>query len=242
MKTLSMTATSATLILVAGMHPAEAVTVFTDRTAWEEAVSGNSITTDTFSTPQSGGQSLVLDSSTQVTGISSVWSSGKFSTSTPSLSQSVGFEFPTPILGFGADFYSTTSNGGLTVSGLFDRILDVDTVVFSEYLNRQGTGFLGLVADTPFNSISFAMQSPPLAVSATNETFQMDNLSFASKLGQIDPSSPAELPNNSDTKDTGEVTPLTGTESKSVPEPASVLDLVIMGVLGTCSILKRYTQ
>ena len=241
MKTLSMTAVSATLMaLGAGVTPAEAVTVFTDRIAWEETVSG--ITTDTFSTPQSSSQSLLLESGIEVTGVSSVWSSGQFYTSTPSHSQSVVFKFPSQIIGFGADFSSTTSNGGLTVSGLFDGIAGIDTVVFSEYLQEQGTGFLGIVADRAFDLISFGMQSPPLAVAAANEAFQMDNLSFASNLAQSDPSSSPELPTDSENDRDEQIPPLTDTRSESVPEPASVLGLVIMAVFGTTSILKRQTQ
>ncbi|MEQ9358755.1 PEP-CTERM sorting domain-containing protein [Coleofasciculus chthonoplastes] len=248
MKTLSMTAASATLMaLGTGVTPAEAVTVFTDRTAWEETVSN--ITTETFSTPQNQSENLLLESGIQVTGMSSVWSSGQFDTSTPSRSESVEFEFPSQILGFGADFSSTTSNGGLTVSGLFDEIPGVDTVVFSEYLQRQGTGFLGIVADTAFNSLSFAMQSPPLAVSAANEAFQMDNFSFASNLADRDAVSFPESLTDSETENNrGEPMPLLtdtrsdDTRSESVPEPTSVLGLLITAVLGTTSILKRQTR
>jgi hypothetical protein len=241
MKTLSMTAASATLMaLGTGVTPAEAVTVFTDRTAWQETVSG--ITTETFSTPQSSSQNLLLENGIQVTGVSSVWSSGQFYTSTPSRSESVEFEFPSQILGFGADFSSTTSNGGLTVSGLFDEIPGVDTVVFSEYLQGQGTGFLGIVADTAFNSLSFAMQSPPLAISAANEAFQMDNFSFASNLAESDAVSSPESPTDSENNRGEPMPPLTDTRSESVPEPASVLGLLMMAVLGTTSLRKRQTR
>lgn len=241
MKTLSMTAASATLMaLGTGVTPAEAVTVFTDRTAWEETVSG--ITTETFSIPQSSSQSLLLESGIQVTGVSSVWSSGQFYTSTPSRSESVEFEFPSQILGFGADFSSTTSNGGLTVSGLFDEIPGVDTVVFSEYLQGQGTGFLGIVADTAFNSLSFAMQSPPLAISAANEAFQIDDFSFASNLAESDAVSSPESPTDSENNRGEPKPPLTDTRSESVPEPTSVLGLLMMAVLGTTSLRKRQTR
>jgi len=241
MKTLSMTAASATLMaLGTGVTPAEAVTVFTDRTAWEETVSG--ITTETFSTPQSSSQSLLLESGIQVTGVSSVWSPGQFYTSTPSRSETVEFEFPSQILGFGADFSSTTSNGGLTVSGLFDEIPGIDTVVFSEYLQGQGTGFLGIVADTAFNSLSFAMQSPPLAISAANEAFQIDNFSFASNRAESDVVSSPESPTDSENNRGEPMPPLTDTRSESVPEPASVLGLLMMAVLGTTSLRKRQTR
>ncbi|MEQ8974638.1 MAG: PEP-CTERM sorting domain-containing protein [Coleofasciculus sp. C1-SOL-03] len=240
MKTLSMTAASATLMaLGTGVTPAEAVTVFTDRTAWQETVSG--ITTETFSTPQSSSQNLLLENGIQVTGVSSV-ETGQFYTSTPSRSESVEFEFPSQILGFGADFSSTTSNGGLTVSGLFDEIPGVDTVVFSEYLQGQGTGFLGIVADTAFNSLSFAMQSPPLAISAANEAFQMDNFSFASNLAESDAVSSPESPTDSENNRGEPMPPLTDTRSESVPEPASVLGLLMMAVLGTTSLRKRQTR
>ena len=243
MKTLSMTAASATLMaLGTGVTPAEAMTVFTDRTAWEETVSG--ITTETFSTPHSSSQSLLLESGIQVTGVSSVWSSGQFYTSTPSRSESVEFEFPSQILGFGADFSSTTSNGGLTVSGLFDEIPGIDTVVFSEYLQGQGTGFLGIVADTAFNALSFGMQSPPLAISAANEAFQIDNFSFASNRAESDAVSSPESPTDSDNNNNRDepMPSLTDTRSESVPEPTSALGLLMMAVLGTTSILKRQTR
>jgi len=241
MKTLSMTAASATLMaLGTGVTPAEAVTVFTDRTAWEETVSG--ITTETFSTPQSQSENLLLESGIQVTGVSSVWSSGQFYTSTPSRSESVEFEFPSQILGFGADFSSTTSNGGLTVSGLFNEIPGVDTVVFSEYLQGQGNGFLGIVADRAFSSLSFAMQSPPLAVSAANEAFQMDNFSFASNLAESDAVSSPESPTDSDNNRDEPMPPLTDRRSESVPEPTSALGLLMMVVLGTTSLRKRQTR
>ncbi|MEQ8962767.1 MAG: PEP-CTERM sorting domain-containing protein, partial [Coleofasciculus sp. C2-GNP5-27] len=171
-----------------------------------------------------------------------VWSSGQFYTSTPSDSESVEFEFPSQILGFGADFSSTTSNGGLTVSGLFDEIPGVDTVVFSEYLQGQGNGFLGIVADTAFNSLSFAMQSPPLAISAANEAFQIDNFSFASNLGESDAVSSPESPTDSENNRGEPMPPLTDRRSESVPEPTSVLGLLIMAVLGTTSLRKRQTR
>jgi len=214
--------------------------VFTDRTAWEETVSG--ITTETFSTPQSQSENLLLESGIQVTGVSSVWSSGQFYTSTPSRSESVEFEFPSQILGFGADFSSTTSNGGLTVSGLFNEIPGVDTVVFSEYLQGQGNGFLGIVADRAFSSLSFAMQSPPLAVSAANEAFQMDNFSFASNLAESDAVSSPESPTDSDNNRDEPMPPLTDRRSESVPEPTSALGLLMMVVLGTTSLRKRQTR
>lgn len=240
-KTFSMTAASATLMaLGTGVTPAEAVTVFTDRTAWEETVSN--ITTETFSTPHSSSESLLLESGIEVTGVSSVWTSGQFYTSTPSRSESVAFTFPSQIFGFGADFSSTTSNGGLTVSGLFDGIPGVDTVVFSEYLQGQGSGFLGIVTDTAFNSLSFAMQSPPLAVSAANEAFQMDNFSFASNLAQSDSVDSPELPTDLENNRDEQIPPSNDTKSESVPEPASVLGLLMMAVLGTTSILKRQTR
>jgi hypothetical protein len=77
------------------------------------------------------------------------------------------------MIAWGADFEDATDNASLFVYIRFEAgpalALELD-----EFL-PSGTGFIGVIADTPFNAIQFDEERELDQF----ESFQMDNLSFA---------------------------------------------------------------
>lgn len=171
-----------------------AVTVYTDRTSWENAVSG--FVTEDFNaqTPFDfvPGSSDVGLFNIDLTGGSGDANSlagptefiGQFAID--GTNHIVGqvlqgglthptYEFPVPIIGFGADWRSTNDGGLLTVT------LDGMTIEFDNFLSPGGIGFLGFVADNPFTQAQFDTETTDA------EAFGMDNLSFAAVGGNAIP-------------------------------------------------------
>lgn len=82
---------------------------------------------------------------------------------------SISLIFPLPVFGFAADFWGTTNAGGLTMT------VGSTTITFADHLAYPGTGFLGVIDDTPFNQVTFGTLS---LGSSVNELFYMDNVKF----------------------------------------------------------------
>ncbi len=172
---------------------AHAFQIFTDRTAWENAVAasplGGPIVDDPFDNPIATADSITFDSGVVSTGapasanvnnrvIGGGYSGqvrGNFSgTNSADLFDTITWGFPMPIFAFGADWISTTSGSGLTVTGDFDGNGDA-TVSFFDELGDPGTGFLGVVGDAVFGTITFEGED----LIDISEGFVADNLSFA---------------------------------------------------------------
>ncbi|MFT4824901.1 MAG: hypothetical protein ACJASY_000059 [Halioglobus sp.] len=153
-----------------------ALMVFTDRTLWENAVSGP-ITTDPFDNNMGTANVINFDSGVVSTRLNSgqphIISGGRFDTGVGNGSDITTWVFPMDIIAFGGDFTSTTTAGGLQVIGDFNGAGDM-TVTFSDYLAGSGNGFLGIVGMSSFSSVVWDAPSA--------EQWQIDNLSFAAQV------------------------------------------------------------
>ena len=163
--------------------------VFTDRTAWDAAVAGSSITNDPFNNPIMNAQTIPFDS-----GVSSQASNfivlpfpinavtggqyrglvdGDMSTG----AESITWTFPSQIFAFGLDFARDPDNlgfnGRVQLTGNFDGT-GPTTFNLENTIGAQ-SGFFGVVGMSTFNEIQWS------AVSAQNVAFAVDDLSFASE-------------------------------------------------------------
>ncbi len=78
------------------------------------------------------------------------------------------FEFPYSVLAWGADFTEASTGA------LLDITMAGVTIALVDYLPAPGTGFFGIISDTPFNQVSLAAAGGP----RFDEIFIMDNVSF----------------------------------------------------------------
>ena len=162
---------------------------FTDRTAWESTL-GGAITTENFDAirpfvlnagSNTVGQldislSNLLGSFNQVGDISTFWNingtTGYLGAATGTGAEDITINLPMAAFGWGADFSTTHSAGGLT--------LEIDAILaeFSDILpgGEDGTGFLGVISTEAFSSIR-------LFDASQNESFGMDNVSFGDGTG-----------------------------------------------------------
>ncbi len=185
-------ATAAAAMLTLPAMPASAFQIYTDRSAWEAALTaaGYGFTTDPFDTDIP-----------EVAGIDTItFDSGVVSTGSPAADQAnnlvdggvyagvvdagvgnlgiydtISWTFPGPVIGFGADWFSTATGGGLTVTGDFDGTGALVISMLGE-LGGDGDGFLGVVGLAPFSSITLSHEN---GGASTFEQFNVDNLSFA---------------------------------------------------------------
>ena len=161
------------------------ITVYTDRTSWENAV-GNVFTTENFNavTP------FVLPDGLNNVGLFDIEVVGTANLSFPNAiidpdvtpnslnidgttffrgaSLPASFPtlvFPNPIIGFGADWTSPATAGMLT--------LDILGTVIEFDVHAPAGGFLGVVSDTFFTEVAMPTESGP------TEGYGMDNVSFA---------------------------------------------------------------
>ncbi|WP_282610078.1 hypothetical protein [Pelagibius sp. Alg239-R121] len=167
-----------------------AIMTFDDRNAFEAAVAGAALTEDPFDNPIPGAEQIALDSGIVSTNApvsifpddNSVvpFNAGGFyrnsvSHDTNLLADTITWDFPMPIIGFGfnlsyasPDGVQVTFDGG---NGLESFLLhnvsgDVDLGGF--------VGFVGFVADTAFEAIAFSNDNV-----LSTDSFNIDNLVFA---------------------------------------------------------------
>lgn len=179
------TIAAATLLSV----PAHAVSLFTDRTAWEAALGGAALTEDGFDTPIAQAASIAFDSGVISAGIGGAPGShdnsvggGVYLNRIDSEDPFNGFEsitwtFPSPVFAFGADWIEVAGGEVLTVTADFDGT-GPETVNFGTELGN--TGFLGFVGLADFTAITFGTAFPDPEFT---EGFSVDNLAFASAGG-----------------------------------------------------------
>ena len=181
-------------LMAAGPASAAVITVYTNQAAWEAAV-GGMFETETFdglpvTTPLAANTTHALglvefeypgapdigsydDDLPAITGdpdrefqgsvYQATWGGGD---TKPGPHE---FTFPYDVMAFGADFRTTTSGAMLTAT------MAGETIAFDDYLADPGTGFLGVVSDTPFTTVVFDADGGGY----TNEQFYMDDLSFS---------------------------------------------------------------
>lgn len=153
--------------------------------AWEMALGGVVITTNTFSNPIPSAQTIALD-----TGIISTNSippllpnlfdnnsvnAGVYGNATQagtdnSASNTIDWTFPKPIIGFGADFISASIDR-LTLSADFDGKGPQTLTVYASI--GAGNGFLGVVGSSAWTSLRFGNAMPVV------DSFSIDNASYA---------------------------------------------------------------
>jgi hypothetical protein len=186
---LAIFGAAAVTMIAAGS--AEAFTVYTNRSAWEAAV--GSITTETFSTNIANASTITFANGIQSTGIGGfeenaveagtysarVDTSGEF----PEDFNQIQWLFPAPVVAFGADWFTTATGSGLTVSGNFDGT-GTQTISFRSTLGSPGDGFLGIVGSTPFTQVLFAEETAT-SNNIVEEVFQVDNLSTATTAAAV---------------------------------------------------------
>lgn len=85
-------------------------------------------------------------------------------------SNSIVWNFPSPIIGFAADFESPASGGDLTL--IIDGMVEVSLEAF---LSGGVDGFMGYVHDQPFSSIEWGSEN----TTAAGEVFDIDNANWA---------------------------------------------------------------
>ena len=172
-------------VAVALPHATASLTIYTDRTAWENAV-GNIFMTENFNsvTP------FDLSDGLNDVGLFDIFVVGTANLTFPNSiidpnitpnslnidgttflrGASLPASFPTlifsdPIIGFGADWTSPTSAGMLTLQILGD-VVEFD-------VHAPLGGFLGVVSDTLFTEVAMPAEN------AFTEGYGMDNVSFA---------------------------------------------------------------
>ncbi len=185
LKSFALITGTATLLL-GGMPSASAYQIYTSRAAWEAALSGSAIITDTFSNPIGSAQSITLDSGIVSTNSNpptlpnafnnnsvsgGVYSNATQAGTSNSASNTVTWVFPSNhVFAFGADFISANLDS-LTLIGNFDGAGD-QTILVNNTIGGP-SGFLGVVGTANLSSIVFGNAS------TTVDSFSIDNASFA---------------------------------------------------------------
>jgi hypothetical protein len=178
-----------TTLLLGGVSSANAFTIYTNRAAWEAAIPGSTIITDTFSNSIASAQSITLDSGIVSTNSIpptlpnsfnnnsvSIVNPGVYDNATQagtgnSASNMITWVFPSAhVFAFGADFISANVDS-LTLIGNFDGTGD-QTILVNNTIGG-GTGFLGVVGMAKFSSVIFGNNLTVV------DSFSIDNASFA---------------------------------------------------------------
>ena len=179
--------TSIATLLLGGMSSANAYQIYTTRAAWEAALSGSTIITDTFSNTILSAQSITLDSGIVSTNSippilpnafnNNSVSGGVYNNATQAAdpsstaSEAITWAFPsTHVFAFGADFFSTNVDG-LTLIGNFDGAGN-QTILVNNTIGGPD-GFLGVIGMAKFDSIVFSNATTNV------DAFSIDNASFA---------------------------------------------------------------
>ena len=172
---------------------AATITVFTDRTAWELALAGQTIVTEDFEgvatgTLPGGGVETTLGSlgfsylggpdgaEPEVVDGGAVNGSRELNgevnfDGTPSGDHTINFlgAFATA---FGGDWDSTLSGSELVIE------VAGETILFSDFLAPSGDGFLGFISDMAFDSFLITVAGTG-APGVSSEVFSLDDASFA---------------------------------------------------------------
>ncbi|CCI18249.1 conserved membrane hypothetical protein [Microcystis aeruginosa PCC 9807] len=187
-------ATGTVTLLLSSVSSVSAYTIYTNRTAWEAAITANpsyKITTDTFSNTISSAQSITLDSGIVSTNsvpptLPNSFDNNSVNVVTPgaydnatqagtgnSASNTITWQFPAPVWAFGADFFSANTDR-LTLIGNFDGTGNQTILVNNTIAGSNG--FLGIVGMAEFSSVVFSNNT------TTVDSFHIDNASFATKV------------------------------------------------------------
>lgn len=201
---------------IVGVQPAEAFTVYTDRTSWQNALGGAALTNEAFFPSKGDSRTLTFDSGVVSTangvgtGAQTIVG-GAFRAiidgqgDSPGAYDTITWSFPQAITGFGGDWFrvAVAPLETLTVTGDFDSTGN-QTIKFLDALGSPGTGFLGVIGGAPFTTITFSTEEEGFGDVLP---WQVSKLSFAA-------ASPTPEP-----------------EPTQVPEPALLSGFMIVGLM-----------
>ena len=150
-----------------------AVTVYTDRSAWEAAV-GNfqeEFFDDAVFDPDVSVVTVngLVQAGSGVLGPDNVWWDRVIPADDPSGPAETRWSFATPLLGFGANWDLAGPGGEGTAIALS---LD-GYVLATEIVNSTQGGFFGVTSTTPFDTVLVAAGTNPIGWA---ETYEMDNM------------------------------------------------------------------
>ncbi len=172
-KTLFVLLTTCCVNVLSASPSFAALMVFTDRTAWENAIIGL-IIDDPFDNSPISAPTLIFDSGvvSTVANPSQPHSieSGVFQTGVGFGTDITTWVFPNETFGFGGDFSQVNINDGLEVIGNFNGTGDL-VVSISGALAGSTSGFVGIVGMSSFSEIIWNAQGP--------DFWQIDNLAFS---------------------------------------------------------------
>ena len=190
-KLLAGLTTGLSMLFLVGM--ANAFTVFTDRTSWENAV--ESFYTETFSNDVAQAGQIILDSGIMSElqdtplGKSNHVSGGLFTgfvnqTGQHDILWSWDYSSIGPISSFGGDFLRLNPPTGLTVSGDFNGT-GSQTISVAATVNN-GNGFFGIIGTNTFDTLLWSSMDGSGSISG--ELFQIDNFSYDGETPVPEPS------------------------------------------------------
>ncbi|WP_425411087.1 VPLPA-CTERM sorting domain-containing protein [Hyphococcus sp.] len=186
-------------VLAATALPAQAAVVYTDRSAFEAALSG-SVVTDDFDNDIATADSITFDSGVVATKSSSGVpptlnrvSNGDYDGFVQRDDfRNITFDFPQSVSAFGADFSELSS---LFINGDFDGTGETQFSI-SDIVGSDA-GFFGIIGEADFSSVFFTTLAgtvlTPGAAPFGGETFSLDNLTLAGGVNAEVPV-PAALP------------------------------------------------
>jgi hypothetical protein len=188
--------TGVSLVAIADRGVVHALTVFSDRTIWNQAVSSFTVTTETFDAAdtrllQDGdvvtlptginleAQAAKLFAAGSITSGFDAFADGNIVLSDFDPEDTLTFSFPQPVVAIGFD-YLDIDLGGVQIAGLFssENIADVLEVPKGSDASAPTADFFGILADTPLTAFTLQLMSNDVS-DISSETWDLDNLSFA---------------------------------------------------------------
>lgn len=174
----------AALCLLASMPCLATVLTSIDHNDWLGKLPGGvSITNDNFNYLRANADSIEFSSGVISTGFNTITPAqnlidGERYTAIVNSDGVNGYDaitwhFPHPVFAFAADWFSMNSLDGVSVE------IAGTAVFFGDILGVPGTGFLGFISDSAFQTITFTTDG-----GVGNEFFAVDNLRFGGTLAE----------------------------------------------------------
>ncbi|MDY6936310.1 MAG: hypothetical protein SWY16_01480 [Cyanobacteriota bacterium] len=212
-----------------GTSSADAFQLFTDRTAWESALDGSIIITETFENPISGASRIVFDGGIVSEGIDgtsfdptfdNAVSNGIYSANLDTDEDSpisdffneITWTFPESVFAFGGDFLLSTNSEVLQIFGDFDRNGE-EVVDLGDAIGTNNDGFLGIIGEASFDSVTYRSRT--------------------------DDRIPTDLEDIVDDTDLETIVIDNFSTATSVPEPAPIVGFLALATIGVIQHKKR---
>jgi hypothetical protein len=155
--------------------PAQAVTIttFTDRTAWEAALAGQTIQTEDFN-------DSVFNDGSVTSNAGSFTGTNWHDVIDTAPSKTTTWTFNSSLTAWGADWDLLQGAMAQHNQGI-NLFIDAggSTLIDSfPFLSDDYIGFFGFISDTPFTNVSVFPGTPLQGAEGVNEIYDMDNMSF----------------------------------------------------------------